>query len=69
MSVECTPFWREVLKGASLNPGKSTLKSAVTLVMGGNALEGSSNQNNEASGTALYRPLHATVLLLILVSS
>ena len=40
MSVECTPLGSEVLKGAILNPGKSTLKSAVTLVIGGSALEG-----------------------------
>lgn len=40
MSVECTPLGSKVLKGAILNPGKSTLKSAVTLVIGGSALEG-----------------------------
>ena len=40
MSVECTPLGSEVLKGAILNPGKYTLKSAVTLVIGGSALEG-----------------------------
>lgn len=36
------------LKGAILNPGTSTLKSAVTLVIGGNALEGR-QQSEECS--------------------